>query len=233
MLNYEIKGGSMPVAICYLQNGQKIVSESGAMGWMSDNIIMDTNMKGGLFKSIGRSLSGESLFLNTFTSANGMGKIAFPCSVPGKIMAKELSHNESIICQKGAFIAAEDSVSLNIHFRKKLSSGFFGGEGFILQRITGPGTVLLEFDGYVEELTLAPGERLKVDTGHVAAFDPTVAFDIEMVKGLKNIFFGGEGLFLTTLTGPGKVYLQTMPLQNLAGKLSMYFATVNTNMRDH
>lgn len=232
MLNYEIKGGSMPVAICYLNSGQKIVSESGAMGWMSDNILMDTNMKGGFFKSIGRSLSGESLFLNTFTSMNGVGKIAFPCSVPGKIMSKELQPNESIICQKGAFIAAEESVSLNIHFRRKLSNGFFGGEGFILQRITGPGTVLLEFDGFVEEVILAPGEKIKVDTGHVAAFDPTVAFDVEMVKGFKNIFFGGEGLFLTTLTGPGKVYLQTMPLQNLAGKLSMYFATGTNSMRD-
>lgn len=233
MLNYEIKGGSMPVAICYLTNGQKIVSESGAMGWMSDNIAMDTNMKGGLFKSIGRSLSGESLFLNTFTCINNeVGKIAFPCSVPGKIIAKELNHNESIICQKGAFIASENTVSLNLYFKKKLSTGFFGGEGFILQKITGPGTVLLEFDGFVEEVTLSPGERLKVDTGHVAAFEPTVAFDIEMVKGFKNIFFGGEGLFLTTLTGPGKVYLQTMPLQNLAGKLSVYFSTGNTNMRD-
>ncbi len=202
MINYEIKGGSMPVAICYLNSGDKIISESGAMGWMSDNIIMDSNMKGGLFKSIGRSLSGESLFLNTFTCSGNVGKIAFPCSVPGRIMAKELS------------------------------SGLFGGEGFILQRITGPGTVLLEFDGHVEELNLNPGERIKVDTGHVAAFEPSVNFDIEMVKGLKNIFFGGEGLFLTTLTGPGKVYLQTMPLQNLAGKLSFYLNTGSTNLRD-
>ncbi|MEG1257129.1 TIGR00266 family protein [Clostridium sp.] len=232
MMNYEIKGGSMPVAICYLNGGDKLVSESGAMGWMSENIIMDTNMKGGFFKGIGRSLSGESLFLNTFTCSGGVGKIAFPCSVPGRIMAKELQPNESIICQKGSFIAAESSVSLNIHFRKRLSSGFFGGEGFILQRITGPGTVFLEFDGHVEELTLNIGEKIRVDTGHVAAFDPSVNFDIEMVKGFKNIFFGGEGLFLTTLTGTGKVYLQTMPLQNLAGKLSMYFNTGNTTMRD-
>ncbi len=232
MINYEIKGGSLPVAICYLNSGDKIISESGAMGWMTDNIIMDSNMKGGFLKSIGRSLSGESLFLNTFTCSNSVGKIAFPCSVPGKIMAKELQPNESIICQKGAFIASEESVSLNIHFRKKLSTGLFGGEGFILQRITGPGTVLLEFDGHVEELILNPGEKIKVDTGHIAAFEPSVNFDIEMVKGFKNIFFGGEGLFLTTLTGPGKVYLQTMPLQNLAGKLSMYFNTGNTSMRD-
>lgn len=232
MINYEIKGGSMPVIICYLSNGQKLYSESGAMGWMTDNIIMDTNMKGGLFKSIGRSLSGDSLFLNTFTCTGNTGKIAFPCSVPGKLMAKELQHGESIICQKGAFVASEDTVSLDIFFKKRLSTGFFGGEGFILQRITGPGTAFLEFDGYVEEINLAIGERLLVDTGHVAAFEPSVQFDIEMVKGLKNIFFGGEGLFLTTLTGPGKVYLQTMPLQNLAGKLSFYLNTGSSNMRD-
>ena len=232
MINYEIKGGSMPVAICYLNGGEKIISESGAMGWMSDNIVMDTNMKGGLFKSIGRSLSGESLFLNTFTCSGNVGKIAFPCSVPGRIMVKELQPNESIICQKGAFIAAESPVSVNIHFTKRLSNGLFQGEVFILQRITGPGTVFLEFDGYVEELELNPGEKVRVDTGHVAAFEPSVNFDVEMVKGFKNIFFGGEGLFLTTLTGPGKVYLQTMPLQNLAGKLSFYLNTGNTNMRD-
>lgn len=232
MINYEIKGGSMPVAVCYLCEGQKLVSEIGAMGWMSDNIIMNTNMTGGLFKGIGRSLSGESVFLNTFTCKNSNGMIAFPCSVPGKIVAKELQPGESIICQKGSFMAGESSVKLKVHFKKKLGSGLFGGEGFILQRVTGPGTVFLEFDGFVDEVILAPGEKLIVDTGHVAAFEPSVDFDIAPVKGLKNIFFGGESVFLTTLKGPGKVYLQTMPLQNLAGKLSSYLNTASTDMRD-
>lgn len=221
-MKYEIKGGSMPVAICKLQSGERIISESGAMGWMSDNIDMDTNLKGGLFGGIGRALSGDSIFLNIFTCGRGEGEIAFPCAVPGKIIAKNLYEGQVLICQKGAFLASESSVDFRIHIKKRLSAGFFGGEGFILQRITGPGLVFLEFDGYVEEVDLAPGEKLKVDTGHVAAFDSTVLFDIEMVKGVKNVLFGGEGLFLTTLTGPGRVYLQTMPMSNLAARLSYY-----------
>lgn len=232
-MKYEIKGGSMPVALCYLNSGERLVSESGAMGWMTDNIQMETNMTGGFLKGIGRMFSGESLFLNYFTCSHGEGSVAFPCSVPGKIMAKTLFPGESIICQKGAFMAGEASIKLDIHFKKKFSVGLFGGEGFILQRITGPGIVFLEFDGHVEEVNLGPNEVLKVDTGHVAAFEPSVAFDIEVVKGFKNIFFGGEGLFLTTLRGPGKVYLQTMPLQNLAAKLIPYLPINNgSNMRD-
>jgi uncharacterized protein (TIGR00266 family) len=222
-MRYEIKGGSLPVVICELDSNETIVSEAGAMGWMSGNIDMDTNMKGGLFGGIGRALSGESVFLNTFTCRGGSGKIAFPSSFPGKIVAKHLAAGETIICQKGAFLAGESTVELKTHFRKRLGSGFFGGEGFILQRITGPGLVFLEFDGHVEEYNLQPGEKLSVDTGNVAMFEASVGFDVEMVKGLKNIFFGGEGLFLTTLRGPGKVYVQTMPIQNLAGQLSRYF----------
>lgn len=232
-MRYEIKGGSMPVAICHLNQGERLVTESGAMGWMTDNIQMETNMTGGFFKGIGRALSGESLFLNYFTCSYGEGDIAFPCSVPGKIMSKELFSGESIICQKGAFMAAQDSVKLDIYFKKRFSAGFFGGEGFILQKITGPGIVFLEFDGYVEEVNLLPNQVIKVDTGHVAAFEPSVSFEVEMVKGFKNILFGGEGLFLTTLRGPGKVYLQTMPLQNLAAKLTPYLPINNgSNMRD-
>lgn len=228
-MRYELKGGSMPVAICTLEQGESLVSESGSMGWMTDNISMDTNMKGGLFSGIGRALSGDSVFLNTFTCNRGEGSIAFPCSVPGKILAKELYQGQVLICQKGAFLAAEPSVEFKVHFKKRLSSGFFGGEGFILQRMTGPGLVFLEFDGHVEEVDLAPGETIKVDTGHVAAFESTVNFDIEMVKGVKNVLFGGEGLFLTVLTGPGRVYLQTMPMSNLAARLYPYMPV---SMRD-
>lgn len=228
-MRYEIKGASLPVVICDLNVGETIVSESGAMGWMSDNILMDTNMKGGLFGGIGRAFSGESIFLNTFTCNHGSGIIAFPSSFPGKIIARQLSPGETIICQKGAFLAGEVSVKLETFFRKKLGAGFFGGEGFILQKITGPGLVFLEFDGHIEEYNLEMGEKLKVDTGNVAMFDASVDFNVEMVKGFKNIFFGGEGLFLSTLRGPGKVYLQTMPIQNLAGQLGRYF---NTSHRD-
>ncbi|NLJ97693.1 MAG: TIGR00266 family protein [Tissierellia bacterium] len=219
-MEYEIKGDNLPVVICKLNSGEKMVSQAGAMGWMTDNIIMDTNMKGGLMGGIGRMFSGESLFLNTFTSSRGPGTIAFPSSFPGKILALELKAGESVIAQKDAFLASEESVSLEVHFKKKLAAGLFGGEGFILQKITGPGIVFLEMDGHIEEYDLQPGEVVKVDTGHVAMFEQSVSFDIETIKGMKNVLFGGEGLFLTTLTGPGKVYLQTMPIQNLAGQIS-------------
>jgi uncharacterized protein (TIGR00266 family) len=226
-MHYEIKGDSLPVVICNLGIGETIVSESGAMGWMSDNILMDTNMKGGLFGGIGRVFSGESVFLNTFTCNHGTGLISFPSSFPGKIIARKLFSGETIICQKGAFLAGEASVKLETFFRKKLGAGFFGGEGFILQKIIGPGLVFLEFDGHIEEYTLDIGQKLKVDTGNVAMFDASVDFSVEMVKGFKNILFGGEGLFLSTLRGPGKVYLQTMPIQNLAGQLGRYFSTTH------
>jgi uncharacterized protein (TIGR00266 family) len=224
-MNYQIKGDNLPVVICQLSQGETIVSEAGAMGWMTDNIIMDTNMKGGFLGGIGRVFSGESLFLNTFTCQDTVGMVAFPSSFPGRIIAKQLAAGQSIICQKSAFLAGETSLDLKIHFRKKLGSGFFGGEGFILQRITGPGIAFLELDGHIEEYNLAPNQKLVVDTGHVAVFESSVEFDIQMVKGFKNIIFGGEGLFLTTLKGPGKVYLQTMPIQNMAGRISNYLPT--------
>lgn len=188
--------------------------------WMSDNIKMGTNMKGGLMGGLGRMFSGESLFLNTFTSNRGPGTIAFPSSFPGKILALELKAGESVIAQKDAFLASEESVTLEVYFKKKLAAGLFGGEGFILQKITGPGIVFLEMDGHIEEYYLESGELVKVDTGHVAIFEQFVSFDVETINGMKNVLFGGEGLFLTTLTGPGKIYLQTMPIQNLAGQVS-------------
>lgn len=221
-MQYQIKGDTLPVAICQLSPGEALISEAGAMGWMSDNIVMDTNMKGGLLGGIGRAFSGESVFLNTFTCQGNNGIIAFPSSVPGKIMARHLAPGETIICQKGAFLAGDPSLELKVHFRKRLGAGLFGGEGFILQRVTGPGIVFLELDGHIEEYSLAPGQRIIVDTGNVAFFDASVQFDVQMVKGFKNILFGGEGLFLTTLTGPGKIYLQSMPVQNLASRMLNY-----------
>jgi uncharacterized protein (TIGR00266 family) len=224
-MQYQIKGDTLPVAICHLSPGESLISEAGAMGWMSDNIIMDTNMKGGLFGGIGRAFSGESVFLNTFTCQGSDGIIAFPSSVPGKIIARHLAPGETIICQKDAFLAGDPSVELKVHFKKRLGAGLFGGEGFILQRITGPGITFLELDGHIEEYSLAPGQRLIADTGSVAFFDASVHFDIQMVKGFKNILFGGEGLFLTTLTGPGKVYLQSMPVQSLASRILSFMPT--------
>jgi len=224
-MRYEVKGNSLPVVICHLDSGEAMVSEGGAMGWMTSNIKMDTNMKGGLMGGLGRAFSGESVFLNTFTNQGGQGHVAFPSSFPGKIVDLQLSPGESIIAQKGAFLAGTSDIKLEVAFKKKLGAGFFGGEGFILQKITGPGQTFLEFDGHVEAYDLAAGETLLVDTGNVAMFEASVSYDIEMVKGIKNIFLGGEGLFLTKLTGPGKAYLQSMPIQNLAGQLSRYFNT--------
>lgn len=223
-MRYEIKGDTLPVVVCQLDAGEQVVSESGAMGWMSSTVAMDTNMKGGLLKGLGRKMSGESVFLNTFT-ASAPSVIGFPSSFPGRIIARQLGEGESVICQKGGFLAGTSGINLEIAFRKKLGAGFFGGEGFILQRITGPGLVFLEFDGHVEEMTLEAGQTLKVDTGNVAMFDNSIQYDVEMQKGLKNMVFGGEGLFLTTLTGPGKVYLQSMPIASLAGRLIPYIPT--------
>ncbi|MFT9497055.1 TIGR00266 family protein [Anaerosolibacter sp.] len=215
-MKYEIRGGSLPVVLMELQRGESVFTESGGMGWMTDDFNMETNMEGGLFGGIARKLTGESLFMTTYTCTAASGTIAFPSSFPGKILPMALGNGQSVICQKKSFLCGERAVNLEIFFRKKLGSGLFGGEGFILQKITGPGLAFMEFDGEVVEYTLGSGEVMKVDTGHVAMFEPTVSFDIEMLKGFKNMLFGGEGLFLARLQGPGKVWLQTMPIQNLA-----------------
>ena len=189
------------------------------MCWMDDGFEMDSNTRGGLLKGLGRAMSGESIFMTTYTSPRDHAEIAFGSSFPGKIIPLTLREQESKIVQKTAFLAAEDSVQLKMHFRKKLGAGFFGGEGFILQRVSGPGTAFLEIDGDIVEKELAPGETIKVDQGYIAAFDESVSFDITTVKGLKNKFLSGEGFFLATLTGPGKVWLQTMPFSVLADRI--------------
>ena len=217
-MKFQVKGEPLPVVVLELESGEAVYTESGGMGWMTKGFDMSSNMEGGLFGGLARKMSGESLFMTTYT-CNTPGTIAFPASMPGRIIPMELQNGESLICQKDSFLVAERSVTLGIHFKKRLGAGLFGGEGFILQKITGPGYAFLEIDGSVEEYTLDPGEEMLVDTGHVAMFEPSVNFDIEMVKGFKNILFGGEGLFLTRLRGPGKVWLQTMPISNLAGRI--------------
>jgi len=218
-MKYEIKGDNLPIVVIELNRGESVFTESGGMGWMTEGIDMSTNMEGGLFGGIARKLSGESLFMTTYTSNVNGSMISFPSSMPGKIIPMELGRGQSVICQKKTFLCAERSVNLEMHFRKRLGAGLFGGEGFILQKISGPGIAFMEIDGEVIEYDLKPGEVLKVDTGHVAMFEPTVDFDIEMVKGFKNIFFGGEGLFLAKLRGPGRVWLQSMPIMNLAREI--------------
>lgn len=213
----RISGDSLPVVLCRLNKGESVITENGGMSWMTDGLTMNTSTNGGLLKGLGRALAGESIFMNTYTADRDGAEVAFASSFPGRILEFNLAEGQSIIAQKKAFLCSEASVKLSMHFQRKLGAGLFGGEGFIMQKIEGPGKVFLEIDGDVVEKNLAPGEVLKVDNGYVAAMESTVNMNIETVKGLKNIFLGGEGLFLTTLTGPGKIYLQTMPVSNLVG----------------
>jgi len=216
----RITGDSLPVVNIKLNRGESIITENGGMSWMTDGLKMETTTNGGVLKGLGRALSGESIFMNIYTAEQEGAEISFASSFPGKILEFDLAAGQSIIAQKRAFLCSEKDVKLSMHFQKKLGAGLFGGEGFIMQKIEGPGKVFLEIDGDIVEKNLAAGEILKVDNGYVAAMESTVDMNIETVKGLKNIFLGGEGLFLTTLKGPGKVYLQSMPVSNLVGVLS-------------
>lgn len=215
-MEYEIVGGAFPLVKCKLNKGERMKDESGAMAYMTPGIKMDTNTGGGLLKGLGRALAGDTLFINFFTAERDGEEIGFSSYFPGKIIPIKLEGSQSIIGQKSSFLAAEDGIEIDMYFRKKLGAGLFGGEGFILQRFSGNGMVFLEIDGDVVEKTLAPGETLIVNNGHVAALDETVDFDIQRVKGVKNIVFGGEGLFFAKMTGPGRVWLQTMPVCKLA-----------------
>ncbi|MEA3229632.1 MAG: TIGR00266 family protein [archaeon] len=221
-MDYKIRGTVLQVVDIQLAQNESVYTEKGGMSWMGPEIRMKTNTKGGLTKGLGRMLSGESLFMTTYTCEAGSGSISFSSEFPGKIMPMQLKDGESIICQRDSFMVAENTVSLNIEFRKKLGAGLFGGEGFFLQRITGPGTAFLEVAGELTEYTLNEGQIFKIDPGHIAFFEPAVKYDIVTVGGVKNVLFGGEGLFLATLQGPGKIWLQSMPLANLARKLNPY-----------
>lgn len=222
MIRYEIEGGNLPVVICYPEAGQTLCTESGAMSWMSPNMKMDTNSGGGLKKAFGRLLSGESIFMNEYTAQGGTGMIAFASSFPGSIIPYQVSEGNGIVVQKRGFLAMEKGLDISVFFQKKLGRGFFGGEGFIMQRITGYGMVFLEIDGFCKEYNLGVGKSIIVDTGYLAAMSDTCMMDIQPVQGAKNIFFGGEGLFHTRITGPGKVYIQSMPVINTAQALSPY-----------
>ncbi len=221
-MRYELHGDMLPSIDVYLEAGESVYTESGGMAWMRGDVEMTTNTRGGLLKGLGRKLAGESLFMTTYTCRSGEGMITFTPESPGKIIARQLAEGQSIIAQKDAFMAAEEGVDIEMHFRKRLGTGLFGGEGFILQRISGPGWAFFEIAGDVREYDLAPGEVLKVDPGHIAMYEPEVDYDITSVKGLTNVLFSGEGLFLATLRGPGKVWLQSMPLRNLAAKLAQF-----------
>jgi uncharacterized protein (TIGR00266 family) len=225
-MQYRIEGTTLPVVTITLSPGQRIYSSSGGMSWMTQDVEMETNTGGGLGRMVKRALSGESLFVVDYYVDRGVGEVAFSAEFPGNIIDLDLAGGQSVIVQKDSFLCAEKSVELDLHFRKRLGAGLFGGEGFMLQRLTGPGKAFVNFDGEILVKDLKPGELLRVDTGHVAMFEPTVDFDVEVVRGFKNILLGGEGLFLATLRGPGKAYLQTMPMNKLAQKVAQYMPQV-------
>ena len=227
-MRYSIEGGQLPVVICTLENGESMITEKGAMAWMSPNMEMQTQGTGGLGKSLGRLFSGDSVFQNKYTAHGGQGQIAFASSFPGSIVAMDISQNP-IIAQKSAFLASEAGVNLSVFFRKTFGTGLFGGEGFIMQKLEGNGIAFLEIDGSVVEYELAAGQQIVADTDYVAYMSATCRMDIVPVKGAKNILFGGEGLFNTVVTGPGKVGLQTMPASAVAGVLLPYLPVSSGN----
>ena len=224
-MEYQIRGTVMPSVEVSLQQSESVYTEAGGMAWMTSNIGMETNMKGGMMGALKRAVAGESLFMTTYTCQSGSGFVTFTLEVPGTIIPMELAAGQTMICQRNAFMCAESSVELDMHVNRKFGAGLFGGEGFILQKVTGPGTAFFEITGETVQYDLEAGQSLKVDPGHLAMMDPTVSFDITRVKGVTNVLFGGEGLFLANITGPGRVWLQTMPLPNLAASLGRYIKT--------
>ena len=233
MIKYEIEGGSLPVLICYPEAGQTIVTQRGAMSWMSPNMIMDTNTGGGIKKMIGRMFTGESLFMNEYTAMGGDGTIAMAATLPGRIIPFEVTPGNGIVVQKGGFLAMEKGLEMSVFFQKRIGAGFFGGEGFLMQRISGNGMVFVEIDGYCKEYELKEGETIILDTGYLAAMSETCTMDIQSVSGIKNVFLGGEGLFHTRVSGPGKVYVQSMPVQQLAKRLSPYIEVSSSSSSDN
>ncbi|WP_333791625.1 TIGR00266 family protein [Muricomes intestini] len=225
-MNYEIKGGAFPIVVCHLEDGEQMITEKGSMVWMSPNMQMDT-AGGRVGKMFSKAFSGESMFQNIYT-AHGAGLIAFGSSFPGKIMSLEITSDKEMIVQKSAFLASEAGVELSIHFNKKLGAGFFGGEGFIMQRLSGTGQAFVEIDGELVEYQLEAGQKIIVDTGNVAGFEVGVHMEIQQVHGLKNKLLGGEGLFNTVLTGPGKIWLQTMPISSVAASIRPFIPSGNS-----
>lgn len=226
-MKYDIQGETLPVVICELESGETMITESGAMAWMSPNMKMETTSNGGIGKAFGRMFSGESLFQNRYTAQGGNGMIAFASSFPGSIKAFRVEPGKEYIFQKKTFLAGEKGIDISVHLQKKVASGLFGGEGFILQRISGKGIAFAEFDGHVVEYDLQPGQKIIVDSGYLAAMEATCQIDIQTVPGIKNAVFGGEGIFNTVITGPGHIWLQTMPIYSVAGAIRPYIPTGN------
>ncbi len=221
-MEHCILGSLMPMLEIRLRQGESLYAQSGAMKWMDQGIRMDAQMKGGVFGALKRSMSGEGMFVQNFTAEEDGAVVAFGHTYPGNIIPMDVSQG-TVICQRRAFLCAEANVDYNVYFQRRLGAGFFGGEGFIMQKLSGDGIAFIEIDGECIEKELGVGETIRVETGSLGAFEEGVDFSIERIKGIKNMFLGGEGLFLTTLTGPGKIWLQTMPIQSMAGELHYYF----------
>ena len=226
-MNYKIVGEPLPAVICDLDSGEALITESGAMSWMTPNMKMESTSNGGIGKALGRMFSGDTLFQNRYTAQGGPGQIAFASCFPGSIKVFDIAPGKEMIVQKSAFLASEASVNLSIFFQKKIGAGFFGGEGFIMQKLSGHGTVFVEIDGYAVEYNLAAGQSMVVDTGYLAAMDSTCSMEIVSVPGVKNMLFGGEGVFNTVVKGPGKIILQTMPINVVAGAVRPFIPTSN------
>ena len=226
-MQYKIEGTPLPVVVCNLEAGEQMITERGSMSWMSPNMKMETTSNGGFGKAIGRMFSGEGLFQNRYTAEGGPGLIAFASSFPGSIETFEITPDRPMIVQKRAFLASTTGVELSVFFQKKFSAGLFGGEGFIMQKLSGNGTAFVEIDGHAISYSLGAGEKIVIDTGYLAAMDASCSMSIESVPGLKNKLFGGEGFFNTVVTGPGKVILQTMPISGVAGAISPYIIKSN------
>ena len=226
-MKYEILGDTLPVVICHLEKNEKMFNEGGAMAWMSPNMKMETSSNGGFGKALGRMFSGEKIFQNIYTAEGGEGMIAFASSFPGSVVPFEIGPGRDMIFQKRAFLAGEMGVTLSVEFKKNIAAGLFGGEGFVLQRVSGNGIAFAEFDGHVIQYDLQPGQTIVVDTGNVAAYEPSVTMDIQSVPGVKNKLLGGEGLFNTVLTGPGRIWVQTMPISSVAAVLRPYMPSGN------
>jgi uncharacterized protein (TIGR00266 family) len=221
-MKYEIQGGNFPVLICTVDPNETMITEGGGMSWMSPNMKMETTSNGGLGKMLGRMITKESLFQNKYTAQGGVGTIAFASSLPGEIMAIEIAPGKEYVAQKASFLASTSGVELSTFFQKKLGAGFFGGEGFIMQKLSGNGVAFIEIDGSAIRYNLEAGQQLIVDTGHVVLMSTSCKMDVQTVKGVKNVLFGGEGLFNTVVTGPGEVILQTMPVPKLAHSIQPY-----------
>ncbi|MEE0061050.1 MAG: TIGR00266 family protein [Acutalibacteraceae bacterium] len=224
-MNYNIEGGVMPVLEVNLDAGETIVTQGGGMVWMSPNLKMETTA-GGISKAFTKIVSRESIFQNRYTAMNGPGFITIAPSFMGTILPFEITPNQPIIVQKSGFLASTTGIDLSIHLNHKIGGAVFGGEGFVMQKLSGQGTAFIEIDGYCKQYNLGPGQQIIVDTGNLAAMDATCTMNIQKAGGgIKNMVFGGEGFFNTVVTGPGRVFLQSHPITTIASSIRPYIPT--------